>query len=155
MTPLKPVVLYFDNHRDNTLWFWSVVAAGGVPAVLSALSSNETTVIGELDNLNKLFDGATIVTTKTLAKPFSMNAAFKTVTVEVVATVEAQIEPEADVNSSDVAHNDLAAILFTSGSTGFAKGVEYTHAQLIASSRLKCAFHHMDSSKTFMSWVSE
>jgi long-subunit acyl-CoA synthetase (AMP-forming) len=49
----------------------------------------------------------------------------------------------------------LATILFTSGSTGFSKGVEYTHTQLVASSRLKSTFHHMDSSKTFMSWVSK
>lgn len=33
----KVVVVYFENHIDNILWTWSVIAAGGVPAILSPL----------------------------------------------------------------------------------------------------------------------
>jgi acyl-CoA synthetase (AMP-forming)/AMP-acid ligase II len=155
VTPQKCVVLYFDTHRDNTIWFWSIIAAGGVPAVLSLLSSNEATLVGELDNINKLFKGPTILTTKQLAKPFRQIASLNTVTVEIIATVK--IEDSAMVGGVDEAvgrENELATILFTSGSTGFAKGVEYSHTQLVTSSMLKCSFHNMDASKTFMSWVS-
>lgn len=150
------VVLYFDTHHDNLTWYWSVVLAGGVPALLPALSSNESTLVGELENVNKLLGGPTVLTSKRLAKPFRMIAAMTTVTVELVtATKEyraAKLEP---FTAAEVLADKLATVLFTSGSTGYAKGVEYTNGQLVMSSKLKCDFHNMDSSKTFLSWVSE
>lgn len=35
--PGKVVVVYFENHTDNIVWTWSVIAAGRVPAILSPL----------------------------------------------------------------------------------------------------------------------
>ena len=156
VTPNQCTVLYFDSHRNNTIWFWSTVVAGGVPAMLSPLSSNDVTLAGELDNVNKLFNSPTILTTKHLAKPFRLVTCLNTITVEVVATVNIEDTFETTtINESSGREDELATVLFTSGSTGFAKGVEYTHSQLVASSKLKCQFHRMDSSKTFMSWVSK
>ena len=45
-------------------------------------------------------------------------------------------------------------LLFTSGSTGHSKAVEYTHRQLITSVRAKQQLHNLDSGTNFMSWVS-
>ncbi|KAJ8114485.1 hypothetical protein OPT61_g3649 [Boeremia exigua] len=148
-------VVYFDTHRENVIWFWSTVMAGGVPVMLSPLSSNETTLVGELNNVIKLFGGPTVLTTKRLAKLFILHEALITVTVEVVAGVSVEggiATPAPDEKTGD--EEELAMVLFTSGSTGFAKGIEYSGAQLVVSSRLKAKFHNMDSSKTFMSWVS-
>lgn len=50
-------------------------------------------------------------------------------------------------------HNDLAVLLFTSGSTGPAKAVELSHSQLIASVQMKSALHAIGPEMTFMSWV--
>lgn len=132
------------------------MAAGGVPALLSPLSSNEATLAGELDNVNKLFKGPTVLTTKQLSRLFKPIATIDTVTVQTIATVKVEDGFGMELIDEAVDREDeLATILFTSGSTGFAKGVEYTHRQLVCSSKLKSAFHNMDSSKTFMSWVSE
>ena len=127
-----------------------------MPALLPPLSNNEITLVGELDNVNKLFNGPTILTTKQLAKPFKLLASLTTVTVEVVATVRMEEDFTMATFVEETRREDeLAMVLFTSGSTGFAKAIEYTGSQLVTSSKLKCEFHHMDSSKTFMSWVSK
>lgn len=149
-------MLYFDTHYDNLVWYWSVVVAGGVPALLPALSSNEATLIGELENINKLLGGPTILTSKHLTKPFRLMAGMSLVTVELVMATKIHHAAGLGPLFSETNHGDkLATVLFTSGSTGYAKGVEYTHTQLVMSSKLKRDFHKMDWSKTFLSWVSK
>jgi len=32
------ILLHFDNHYDNIIWFWSVIAAGYVPAISPPLT---------------------------------------------------------------------------------------------------------------------
>lgn len=49
--------------------------------------------------------------------------------------------------------DDLAVLLFTSGSTGPAKAVEFSHSQLIASVKMKSTLHGINSDMNFMSWV--
>ncbi|KAJ4993372.1 nonribosomal peptide synthetase [Stagonosporopsis vannaccii] len=149
------IVTYFDTHRNNVIWFWSTVMAGGVPVMLSPLSNNETTLVGELNNVIKLFGSPTILTSKHLAKLFRLHEPLKTVTVEVVSDTQIETGSVMTTFHEPIGKDDdLAMVLFTSGSTGFAKGIEYTGAQLVVSSKLKCNFHHMDSTKTFMSWVT-
>ncbi|KAF2087087.1 putative non-ribosomal peptide synthase-like protein [Saccharata proteae CBS 121410] len=164
VSPRKPVVLYFNTHRDNVIWYWSVVTAGGIPALLSPLSNNEVTLAGELDNINKLFNGPTVLTTKQLSRLFRPIEGIKSITVHSVAMVKLEeglgMEMGISGNVDEVVdegigyEDSLATLLFTSGSTGYAKAVEYTHKQLVDSSRLKSTFHKMDSSKTFLSWIS-
>ncbi|KAK8243082.1 putative non-ribosomal peptide synthase-like protein [Phyllosticta capitalensis] len=157
----RRVILYFDTHRDNCIWYWSVIAAGGIPALLSPLSNNQTTMIGELENVNKTFSGPTIITTKQLARFFVAVQGMKTHTAQSIKLEKL----EAPIGHDDMfgggwfdegvgREDEVTTMLFTSGSTGYAKAVQYTHRQLCMSSKLKCGLSGMDNTKTFMSWVS-
>ena len=146
--PRQCIVLYFDTHRDNVVLFWSTVMAGGVPVMLSSLSSNEIALVDELNHVSKLFSGPTVLTTKQLAKTFRLSTALTTVAVEVILQVKGEERLAASRESGEP--GELAAVLFASGSTGFAKS-----SQRMMSSKLKCNFHGMDSNKTFISWVSK
>lgn len=53
-----------------------------------------------------------------------------------------------------VSPHSTAVLLFTSGSTGHAKAIEYSHEQLIHSVAAKQLLHGLSEEVNFMSWVS-
>ncbi|EME83210.1 uncharacterized protein MYCFIDRAFT_153824 [Pseudocercospora fijiensis CIRAD86] len=145
------VITYFDTHSDNVLWFWSVVAAGGVCAVLNPVSNEPKTAAGQLDNLRALFGSTPILTSHKLS---SIIASRKLNVVSVEGLGRRQdsgLSSPTEPNPID--SHDIAAILFTSGSTGHSKAVKFSHAQLIESVRAKSAYLSTKG-RAFMSWVS-
>lgn len=65
-----------------------------------------------------------------------------------------EISPEPLATEPFISPHSTAVILFTSGSTGHAKAVEYSHEQLIRSVAAKQSLHGLSEKVTFMSWVS-
>ncbi|OCL05657.1 putative non-ribosomal peptide synthase-like protein [Glonium stellatum] len=147
------VLLYFESHYPNLLWTWSVIAAGAIPAILSPLSSETKTRHGQLQNLHNLFDRPTVVTSNELASKFRDNS---NLTVCSIEDIDAELPaPHSQIrNGASHASDDLAVILFTSGSTGHSKAVEFTHKQLIKSVIAKQRMHHVSSKMPFMAWNS-
>lgn len=147
-------VTYFDTHSENVIWFWAVVAAGGVGAIMSPMSNEPRTATGQLDNIRSLFPGSPLITSTKLGPRFAAEG-FDVKTTDIIQGSMAE-----DVNGHLVADiraasnaGDLAAILFTSGSTGRSKAVQCTHAQLIASVQAKSE-HLRSHGQTFMTWIS-
>jgi acyl-CoA synthetase (AMP-forming)/AMP-acid ligase II/thioesterase domain-containing protein len=146
-------ITYFDTHIDNVIWFWAVVAAGGIGAIMSPVSNEPKTAAGQLDNMKELFPGSPLITSAKFGSRFSAQG----FTVELIENVQKYEVECHDAIFEDVRRSakpqDLAAILFTSGSTGRSKAVQCTHAQLIASVKAKSA--HLNShGQTFMTWIS-
>ncbi|KAF7188405.1 Aspulvinone E synthetase melA [Pseudocercospora fuligena] len=145
------VITYFDSHSDNVVWFWSVVAAGGVCAVLNPVSNEPRTAAGQLENIRTLFGTTPILTSHKLSSIFAARK------LDVVSVEDLGRRRDSGLSSpaepSPVDSNEIAAILFTSGSTGHSKAVKFSHAQLIESVRAKSA-HISTKGKTFMSWIS-
>ena len=130
------------------------MAGGGIPAVLSPLSADSETREAQLDNVHRIFTSPTIITCQQLAESVKSVEGFKILIAEDV-TQTTLFKDEIFSPNLYIGGDSLAAILFTSGSTGRAKAVEYTHAQLITSAQVKSAFHTTDSQTNFLSWICE
>lgn len=170
--PGKVVVVYFANHADNIVWTWSVIAAGGVPAILSPLvcssdllinslantrtqSNDSKTLDGQMENLRNLFGVPTIVTREKNSPQFGLFPSHQVHTVELVSQQRDYnhcIRKDSLHDSEDT--DQLAVLLFTSGSTGHSKAVEFTHRQLLRSVEAKKQQHSLHKDINFMSWIS-
>ena len=150
VVPNQIVALYFDNHRDNIIWFWSVIAAGAVPAVLQPFSNNLKTMADQVANLDRILQSPTVITSQHLALNFKPLPSIKTITIQRIRYDEnarkVSMEPRC------LASSELASIYFTSGSTGHSKAVEFSHSQLIASVEAKTRFHGTKSDWNFLAW---
>ncbi|KAF2718227.1 acetyl-CoA synthetase-like protein [Polychaeton citri CBS 116435] len=146
-------ITYFDTHIENVLWFWSVIAAGGIGAVLNPLSNEPKTAAGQLENIKTLFGETPLITSAKLA-PILAEQKLNVRSTQQIKRAGLKAEaPSVDDVLALSSPSDIAAILFTSGSTGHSKAVQYSHAQLIASVEAK-ADHLGSRGKTFMSWIS-
>lgn len=172
VVPGDIVTTYFDNHQENIVWFWSVVAAGGIPAILSPLAKDSKTRAAQLGHVIRLFQMPAIVTSKRMVPDLTGPEGLRVTTIETLREA-ARNKNEINGNAKrrmlsdepstkrtkfmtskpNPVRNDLAVLLFTSGSTGPAKAVELSHSQLIASVQMKSALHGIGPDMNFMSWV--
>ncbi|MCJ1245911.1 hypothetical protein MMC30_003115 [Trapelia coarctata] len=155
VSPGQPVVTYFDSHQENITWLWSVIAAGGLPAVLSALAEDSATRAAQLENMETLFEGPTVITNQRLTQNLLPLKRSYIVKVESVLVGDRHNQDVMVANQELPDTLDSRAVfLYTSGSTGPAKAIEYSHAQLMASVRMKAAIHPIGPDTNFLSWIS-
>ena len=108
-----------------------------------------------MENLANLFGSPTIVTRGSNAAQFG---SFPSDQIHPVESIGAQqgcshcVRKDSVTDASDA--DDIAVLLFTSGSTGHSKAVEFTHRQLIRSVQAKKQQHDLHSDVNFMSWTS-
>lgn len=118
--------------------------------MLNPVSNEPKTAAGQLDNLKSLFGDSPVLTTHKLSALF----ASRKLNVKTVEQIDRRKAAD-DIATNGLlhcGHDDIAAILFTSGSTGHSKAVQYSHSQLIRSVEAKS--RHMNTyDQTFMSWI--
>nr|POF06952.1 nonribosomal peptide synthetase pnga [Quercus suber] len=107
---------------------------------------------GQLENLQTLFGKPTVLTSISMTEQLAGLPSDSFHTVENISRVSTA--SEGALGSDSHTADSCAVLLFTSGSTGHSKAIEFTHRQLITSVRAKEKTHNLDSTSTFMSWIS-
>lgn len=160
VTPGTPVVLFFERYWHCVEWYWSVVAAGGVPTILPPLKGGESARGKELDHISRLFDQPYLLTTTSASFPFDSHGGFQVVCTDDIHAAHRHAAHQDAKNNWESydrgrgREDTLCTILFTSGSTGPSKAVSFTHRQLVTASLVKCSTNKMGASDRFLCWIS-
>lgn len=135
--PRSIFLLHFTDHLDNIVWFWSVIAAGGIPALSTPFSNVETQRLKHIAHLHNLLKAPLCITRRSLLDQFSDQDILKPYVIEDIFSAQVALENDTIDELGRVAREehpeDLAILMLTSGSTGNAKAVCLTHGQIFAS----------------------
>ena len=146
------VLLHFKDHLDSIVWFWSTLHAGCIPAMSSPLPNDPSQCKKHLEHLYDLLDDPICITRAKTVQSFETHEAFRISTVEALESNSATTTTIRKTDT-DVASDQLAALVLTSGSTGNAKAVCLTHDQMLASIAGKSTIAKLPDDHTFLNWV--
>ena len=151
----KPVLLAFENYRDSLTWYWSVLAAGGIPALLPPRRGTKESWIKELQHISSLLQfPATLSDRSNLDDLLDAGGVALTCVDDIVGDKEHQSPYQQNyVYPSFHKLDQICTILFTSGSTGPSKAVCYSHRQLLVASHLKRQANNICHTDQFLCWI--
>lgn len=142
------ILLHFDDHLDNIVWFWATLFAGCIPALSTPLASDASRRRQHLEHLARLFEQPLCLTT---AKHYDMLA--ESPLLDVHHITELATLASASLPALAVQPDDLAALMLTSGSTGLCKAVRLTHGQILSSLKGKSTATDLPHGHNIMNWV--
>ncbi|KAF2726952.1 putative non-ribosomal peptide synthase-like protein [Polyplosphaeria fusca] len=146
----KIVVLYFNNHYDHIIWFWSVVYAGGVPAPCPPFSRNTGQRKKQVEHLHLQLKAPIFLTRDALREDLSANIDLR---LHAIDQLHVRSPNHLRVQICDNESNDVAVLMLTSGSTGKSKAVCLTNQQILAAVAGKASVRPMSYDPTFLNWV--
>ena len=144
--PGDRVALMFPNVPAFVVWYYAAQKVGAIALTISSRFVDHEVAHVLKDSTPRLF----VATAATLATVTQSIAACEARTLEVSEdgrTCDGQQLPPGDTASTwfDAAPNDPAAILYTSGTTGVAKGVTLSHMNVRSNVH---AFNHLCGMRT-------
>lgn len=144
----SPVLLHFDSHWDNIVWFWAVILAGCVPVMSTTLPQSSSLRTAHLDHLSRTLMDPLCLTRANLVSEFSEQESINPIVVESLD--EQMVIPMEDFTAS--APTDTAVMMLTSGSTGKSKAVCLSHGQILVALEGKLSVVPLRG-KAFMNWI--
>ncbi|SEQ94295.1 AMP-binding protein [Lentzea albida] len=146
--PGQAVALLLEQPRDFLPALWACLLGGLVACPVKPLREDPARWGAQLRHVAELLDGPLVLTTAELHARLPEVAGLD---VADVAGLDSAEESLVDVQ---VRPEDLALLVLTSGSTGTAKAVRLTHANLVASMRAKAEAHRATPDDVTFNWVS-
>ena len=150
------ILLHFDNHLDNIVWFWAALYHGCLPAISTPFSNDPKQRDKHLSHLHILLKNPVCITRQNLLNDFAGSKNLKLEVVEKLDHNETHFVHETDeLWSAQVppSRHDGALLMLTSGSTGNAKAVVLRHEQIIASITGKASIRQLPRDHAFLNWV--
>ncbi|KAK6609684.1 nonribosomal peptide synthetase [Botrytis cinerea] len=152
------VLLHLDSHVDYIEWFWSVIAAGAIPAVSTPLASDLVARERHLLHLEKILESPKVITVERIRGELSSVPTLDVTSIEALSlygksTDEVKVNGKANTNGYHGQPDATALLMLTSGSTGNAKAVELRHEQILASMKGKSAATSTTAQDVFLNWI--
>ena len=144
--PGTKAVLLLDDSGEFLTSFWAAILAGLVPVPLAPIRNDAERWAAHLSAIDGLLDQPLFIAAPTYANDL---APYRNIGVGVLDCGNADgVEPHHPQPF------DTALIVLTSGSTGNAKAVALSHANLLASLPGKTDTHGLTSADTSLNWIS-
>ncbi|MEU5538893.1 non-ribosomal peptide synthetase [Streptomyces sp. NPDC020362] len=150
LRPGDRIVLILERPQEFLPMFWAAVLGGFVPCPMAPLRGDRERWGAQLEHVNTLLGGPLVVTGEALAAELPPVAALSVTSLEELQAVEATAADD----FHRAAPEDTAVLVLTSGSTGHAKAVVLSHANLLASMAAKNGHHRLTARDTTLNWVS-
>ncbi|OJJ56900.1 hypothetical protein ASPSYDRAFT_47177 [Aspergillus sydowii CBS 593.65] len=150
----RVVLIHFDTHWENILWFWAVLLAGCIPAMSTALSNNPTARVSHLEHLGALLKDPSCLTAASKLAEFGDQDHIMPIAAESLSNdmVKAPAEELCKAHRA-AGPDDLAFLMLTSGSTSHAKAVMFTHGQVFTALASKYQVVPLPEKTSFLNWV--
>ncbi|KAK8064514.1 acetyl-CoA synthetase-like protein [Apiospora phragmitis] len=165
------VLLHLDSQQDYVLWFWSIIAAGAVPAVLAPLASDLVSRDRHLRHLKTLLGIRIVITSTHLQVELEAISELRMISIETFARFNNVSLEKLGSNSAANGHlateknsdgycqqrhatdPDLVFLMLTSGSTGNSKAVELRHSQVLQALDGKRKLLETTANDVFLNWI--
>jgi len=146
------ILVHFNEHLNNIIWFWSVVYAGCVPAMSTPFTHSPGHREKHTLHLHNLLRDPFCITSLSLLDEFAGQDVLRVHTVESLGLLGDHIT-EFNHACTTISSMDLALLMLTSGSTGSAKAVCLTHGQILASVAGKASTVQLLAGHAFLNWI--
>ncbi|KAK4160888.1 hypothetical protein QBC43DRAFT_358955 [Cladorrhinum sp. PSN259] len=154
------ILLHLDTHMHNALWLWATIAAGLVPAISTPFTNDLEQRRNHLAHLKGMLQDPIVITRKGLVPEFAVaQGSMRIFTIEDLeenrdAPAGGDVRANVDCPAAFAKkHDDLFALMLTSGSTGHAKAVCLRHGQVITALLGKARYHRTTHHDVFLNWI--
>lgn len=155
LTAQDKIIFQFDSNQDYIPAFWGCMLGGFVPAPVATAPVYEpaNAVVQKLAHTWEMLNHPIIFTNRRLAPALYRIADQMHLPQWRIVTIEDLRDCEGDSHWHPSQPEDLAVLLFTSGSTGIPKGVMLTHHNILSNVAASAQINQFSHTDISLNWL--